>query len=252
MEFRASTVLFAPAGLMVVTSPKVGSTTILSAFVTLAGFQDRAHDPRKFLRTEGSAEMLAEQGLTAADMTAKEIADVRQAHPDYTFVGVMRDPTHRLVSGYFNKINRYSKRFAKTVYIWGKLRQFCEGPPKWDDINRGNNHMRKFISIEDFVTGMERHGTEWDEHFAMQSRMTGMSDVQYEHLLRLEDLDDALPVILADCGVAPEALARLPSIPRLNAVKDSRGLADSLSEDLQTRIKALYQEDYDWLPEKRP
>jgi hypothetical protein len=252
MDFQASTVLYKPARLMVVTSPKVGSTTILSIFVTLAGFEEHAKDPRKFLRMDSSAEKLADKGLTMVDMTAKEIADVREAHPDYTFVGVMRDPTQRLVSGYFNKINRFAKRFAKPVYFWGKLRQILAGPPKWDDINVGNGHMQKFISIEQFVSGMEEHGTEWDNHFALQSRMTGMKDVRYEHVLLLEDLNRVLPDILADCGVDAQDLARLPGVPRLNAVKGSRDFASTLGPDLQARIKALYQEDYDWLAEQRP
>jgi len=246
MAFHPITILYRPARLLVVTTPKVGSTTLFSAFLTLAGFGAEAHDPRKFLRTPDNTEKVQAEGLTIQHRPVKEIEEMRRDLTDYKFAVVMRDPVHRLVSGYINKTNRYCKRYSKTTYVYGKLRQLLRGPAKWSDINCGNEYMRRSLSLENFVSGLERHGTEWDSHFAGQSQVVGLDMVNYDRLLRLDELDHALPRLLDDCGVEAETMSRLATLPRLNRAPGSADLAGSISPDLVARIKQLYLSDFQY------
>ena len=242
--FTPVTIRYTPARLVIVTAPKVGSTTLLSTFVTLAGFgTEGASDPRKFLRGPGNMDKVREAGLFVEDLSVEEIANLQAQSPDDAFVAIMRDPTLRLVSGYFNKMNRYCKRFNKPVYTLGKFRQFLAGPRYWDDINCGNKHMRKRVPIEDFVATFEQNGTDWDGHFASQSLMNGIGKISYDRVILLNELDDALPRLLAERGVSADALAELPTLPRLNSVSGSGAFANALSPGLKARIADLYKED---------
>ena len=249
MKFEAFTIQYAPARLVIVTTPKVGSTTLISAFLTLAGFETHARDPRKSLRVSGINKQLKNKGLVIEGRNAENIARLRDDHPDYTFVVVMRDPIRRLVSGYLNKINRYCKLFSKQLYWWGKFRQFLEGPRSWGDVNRGNSYMRQFITSEDFVNRLQKTGTEWDKHFGIQSRMNGIKMIRYDRVLLLRELDQELPGVLADCGVPSEDITRLKWLPRHNPAKGSKELAQSSSPEMLALIKSLYQEDFDSLKE---
>ncbi|MGD9916812.1 MAG: sulfotransferase family 2 domain-containing protein [Paenirhodobacter sp.] len=248
MSFRLLTIRFDPARLILVVIPKSGSTTLISAFLILAGLGEQAATPRQFRRSEGSAALMAERGLAIDAIEREALAQLRSDLPDYRFVTVMRDPAQRFLSGYFSKINRFCKRFAKPVYYWGKLCQAFEGPKAWGDVNRGNAHMLRHVSFERFVAGFEEHGTEWDSHFALQSRMIGLAEIGYDRVIPLETLDADLPRILAELGVAPEVLARLTEMPRMNrTAKDGDGRQALLTPEMRARIAALYREDYDSL-----
>jgi hypothetical protein len=191
---------------------------------------------------------MSHQGLVINKLDAEEILKLRELYPDYLFVTVMRDPAERLVSGYFSKINRFCKKFARPLYAWGKLRQLLAGPTAWGDVNVGNRYMRKFISFDEFVAALEFYGTDWDAHFALQSKLNGIAQVNYDQVIRLESLDTDLLVLLKERGLPAETLSRLQSIPRLNKTGSSEKEGQSLlTSQLQKRIAAIYRQDYEHL-----
>lgn len=184
----ALTVCYKPARLLVATTAKVGSTTLFARLLSVAGFPEAESDPRKFLRQSDTADKLKKAGLEIGHSSVENLVKLRTEHPDYMFVAIQRDPVKRLLSGYRNKTNRYCKRYMRMVYAYSKLRQFVKGPPDWGNINVGNSYMRKFLSLEQFVAGLERHGTNWDSHFATQESCIGTRQVAYDRFLRLEHL----------------------------------------------------------------
>lgn len=179
-------------------------------------------------------------------METSELKLLQSELEDYYFVTVMRDPAQRLLSGYLNKINRYCKRFARPIYLWGKLRQFLSGPNAWGDINCCNRYMRQLVSFERFVAGLERHGTDWDRHFSPQTALAETSLINYQEVIYLEVLDSALTDLLAKRGLEPEVLDRLHNLPRFNSTKRDTVQAP-LTDSLLKRITALYKADYEFL-----
>lgn len=243
MAFDVPTIKYDPARLVVVSSPKVGTTTLIGTFLSAAGFVDNVSNPRGFLRSGETEAKARAAGLTIRERPTREVIQMRAELQDYEFVLVVRDPVQRLVSGYRNKTNRYCKRFLKPAYYYGKLRQFMKGPPEWSDINCGNSYMRRFISLEEFVGGLEEHGTEWDNHFAQQTGLAGVDQINYEHVIRLEELDARLPEILAGRGLSGEALSRVSTTKRFNSTSGAGKPGASIPQELVARIKALYEED---------
>lgn len=243
MAFEVPTIKYDPARLVVVSSPKVGSTTLIGTFLAAAGFVDTISNPRVFLRSDDNEAKARAAGLTIEERDTDDVVQMRQDLQDYEFMLVFRDPVQRLTSAYRNKTNRYCKRFLKSAYYYGKLRQFMKGPPEWSDINCGNSYMRRFISLEEFVAGLEEHGVEWDNHYAQQTGLAAVDKITYDHIVRLEDLDASLPGILADRGLSEEALARVSSTQRFNSTSSAGSSKSAIPEELNARIKALYQDD---------
>ena len=246
---RSTTIIhYAPAKLVVVLVPKCGSTTMIAAFLTLAGLGAHVPTARNFIRSdEGKAQMRA-AGLEVRPARFTELAQMQQNDPTYRFMTVLRDPTQRFVSGYFSKINRYAKRFARGAYLWGKLRQALSGPGAWPHIEQANRHIRKLIPFEQFVEGMERHGTEWDSHFRPQGRIVEQDLIRYDRVLMLETLDEALIPTLQDLGFGTAELEVLKTLPRKNPTKTSQATRGQLlTPDLRERIARRYQDDLRFL-----
>ncbi|MCT2540975.1 sulfotransferase family protein [Sedimentimonas flavescens] len=246
---RSTTIIhYAPAKLVVVLVPKCGSTTMIAAFLTLAGLGAHVPTARNFIRSdEGRAQMHA-AGLEVRPVRFEELAQMQQRDPGYRFLTVLRDPTERFVSGYFSKINRYAKRFARRAYLWGKLRQALSGPRAWPHIEQANRHIRKLIPFEQFVSGMERHGTEWDSHFRPQGQTVGHELIRYDRVLMLETLDAALIPTLQDLGFDTAELALLKTLPRKNPTQTPQTTRGQLlTPDLRARIARLYHDDLRFL-----
>lgn len=245
MPFNLLVIRYEPARLTMVVIPKCGSTTLISTFLILAGLGDKARAPRQFRRSEGSTALMAAHGLTMEAMPLPALIALHETHPEDRLVTVMRDPAQRFLSGYFSKINRFAKRYAKPVYLWGKLCQAFEGPRAWGDVNRGNRHMLAHISFERFLRGFEEHGTEWDSHFASQARMIGLGRLRYDRIFALERLDSELIPALAEFGVPAEALARLEALPRMNRTsRAGDGREALLTPEIRARIAKLYTDDH--------
>lgn len=239
------TIRFDPARLVVTAVPKSGSTTLIAAFLVLTGYREEY--PRRFLRMPGSEALLAERGLVITRMALSELNKLQSELTDYRFVTVMRDPAERLLSGYFNKINRYCKRYARLTYLWGKLRQFFAGPTAWGDINYGNRFMRARVSFDRFVAGLERHGIAWDNHFALQTHLAGTQFVAYQEIVALESLDTSLRDLLVQRGMDAKLLAPLSELPRFNATGSENDRQLLLNGSLRARIEDLYRKDYEFL-----
>jgi hypothetical protein len=233
-----------PSGLMAAVTPKCGSTSMISLFLHLAGLPKAAARPRNFLRRADATAVMAAQGLTIKDGPASMIDAARRAHPELRLIGVTRDPYTRLVSGYHSKINRYTKRFARSIYILGKLGQFCEGPDAWPDGTFANRHMQRFLPFAAFVAGLERHGIGFDLHFAPQAELLDYPQHQYDHLFRLEDLQTELTPQLAAMGIEAHWLTLLSTLPRANATAAAKRHNTLLTADLRARIARLYAVDF--------
>jgi len=209
-----------PSRLLFVLTPKCGSTSLISTFLILAGLPEAARAPRSFRRTPDSTAEMATKGLSIIDGTLADLIAARAANPGFRLLAVVRDPTDRLISNYFNKLNRYAKRHARLAYVWGKLCQLAEGPKAWPDVTRGNRHMQRLLGFEHFLSGLGRHGTEFDIHYAAQSGLLGLQQLTYDRLFRLETLDQDLLPGLAASGMPPECLDRLTALPRMNRTRE--------------------------------
>jgi len=238
------TIQYAPAKLVVVTIPKSGSTTLMAAFLMLAGFAKE--NPRRFMREQNSRTLVEQKGLVIKRMEPAEIKRLQAEFEDYYFVVVMRDPAKRLLSGYLNKINRYCKKFALPIYVWGRLRQFLANPSSWGDINCCNRYMRQHVSFESFVASLEQHGISWDRHFELQTIVAATETINYQEIIHLEVLDSALADLLARRGIDRGALDSLKDMGRFNAT-DSDNRQSLLTDSIQRRIASLYKNDYDFL-----
>ena len=238
------TIRYAPAKLVIVTVPKSGSTTLIAAFLMLVGVVKE--NPRQFLRSPESITLFQQHGLEIKPMSASDIKRLQEEFRDFYFVTVMRDPAQRLLSGYLNKINRYCKRFALPIYLWGRLRQLFSNPSLWGDINCCNRYMRQFLSFEAFVAGLERHGIGWDSHFALQTEASAAGLINFQEVIHLEALDSALADLLARRGVERKILEPLKDMPHLN-VTDDDDRQSLLTDSMKKRIASLYKRDYDFL-----
>lgn len=245
MPFNLLVIRYEPAHLAMVVIPKCGATSLTSTFLTLAGLGDRAETPLQFRRSADSAKLMAAHGLTMEAMPLPALLARQAADPEERLLTVIRDPSQRLLSGYFDKIDRFAGRYAKLVYLWGKLCQAAEGPRAWGDVSRGNRHMLAHISFERFLRGFEEHGTEWDSHFASQARLIGLGRLRYDRIFALERLDSELIPALAGFGVPAEALARLEALPRMNRTsRAGDGREALLTPEIRARIAKLYTDDH--------
>ena len=249
MQRSTTTIIhYAPAKLVVVLVPKCGSTTMIAAFLTLAGLGAHVSNARSFIRSSKGIAQMRAAGLEIRPMPFAELAQMQQSDPSYRVLTVLRDPTQRFLSGYFSKINRYAKRFDRGAYLWGKLRQGLRGPGAWPHIEQANRHIRKLITFDQFVSGMEQNGTEWDSHFRPQGQIIRQELIRYDRVLMLETLDEALVPALHDMGFSKSQLAALDSLPRKNPTQTSQSSRGQLlTPELRSRIARLYQDDLRFL-----
>lgn len=227
---------------------------MVTSFVTMSGLQtggsvalagQKAKDSARDFAWKANADgSLAKVGLIMRQLAPGEVRRLRDLYPDYRFLANVRDPYARAVSNYFSKINRYCKHFDRTSYLRGKVGHLLKGPKTWSDGRVANGFMQDRISFAQMLAGLQRHGVDFDAHFAQQSDLLQLDHIRYDRFLRLEALDTEFRTAMTDLGLPPDMLSRLGSIPRRNFSAYRGTEADLLTDATKAAIRALYPDDF--------
>ena len=235
------------ARLIYVGLPKCGSSSIVAAFLRMSGFDPKPRKVRSLAKKARSDGRLAAAQMEFKQCLPGEIQRTIAENPGYKVFASVRDPYSRIVSGYFNKLNRYTKAYMKPTYYHGKLRQFMAGPGKWDRVEIGNKVAHKKLSFTQFLQKVEQIGVAFDSHFELQTRLLDLDNVSYDKLIRMEDLAAAFPETLRDFGVAEDLIARIGNLPQANKRMDDKSDDAFLTSENKARIATLYKDDFERL-----
>jgi hypothetical protein len=226
---------------------KCASTTVINFIGDLAGHGDRRAG-RDFLPFAAAAEATPGQGGTyAVKVPSAAIAAFVERYAGYVWFSVIREPYGRLKSNYFNKLNRYARRFEPLVYLRAYLRVAAAGRAFWRPGHEADRaaSMQARISFPRFVAGLERHGIAWDVHFATQADLLRTDVIPYRRLVRMEELADGLRAVVADAGATAAAAPALESLRRLNRSSAGSAADRELWTDATRRMAAdLYRRDF--------
>lgn len=244
MAKQLNLVVFEPARLIYVLTPKCGSSSMINIFLTMAGFDPQDRAIRKLAWAATADGSLAAKGLHISHADTQDAIDAHARHPDFRLLANIRNPYDRVLSNYYNKLNRYTKAHAKGVYRYGKLRQFLEGPKSWPLVARGNRHMQHRFSFEQMLQGLAQHGVAFDAHYDLQCDLLALDRLRYDRLFRLETLDNDFRAAMAGYGIPAEMLDRVKAMPRNN--KSSYGGKEDalLTRRAKDMIAHLYARDF--------
>lgn len=247
MEKELNLIIHQPSRILYVLTPKCGSSSMVNIFLTMAGFDPRDRAIRK-LATQASADgRLAAKGLSFSVTDTSGVLAARARYPDHRLLANIRNPYDRVLSNYYNKLNRYTKANARAVFYYGKLRQLLEGPSAWPRVARGNAYMQRHLSFQQMLDGLERLGPGFDAHYALQSELLALEHLRYDRLFRLENLDADFRAAMADYGLPTEMLDRVKSMPRNNATSYAGRQADLMTAAARATIARIYARDFDRL-----
>lgn len=237
-------IVFEPAELIVVTSPKCGSTTALSLCLKLAGAPIEAETFRKHADRMIADGTSKRYGVYVHSVASDTLGYLGRRYPGYRYAAIARNPYDRAASGYRNKLNRYAKAFHTPAYYYGKVRQLLEGPRAWSDVERGNHHMQRWITFESFLDGLQQHGVDFDIHFDQQVKLLALDRLPYDRILRLEELESEFARLLEERGVPAEMRGRIDETSRRNQSKLGSRQSALLTDVTRRRIARLYAEDF--------
>lgn len=207
-DLRRNTFISQRHGCVYLGNPKVASSSV--KWVLLQG-EGAAPDDKGAAR-DGGIHRLARKTLTRRPgAAARALLDAGLLR-----FCIVRHPVERLVSAWHNKLSRPEYR-AGVIAALGES----------DD---------RPVSLEEFVDHVAAQpDPERDPHWRSQTGLLFPKLIAYDHVLRLETLDDDWKKLAAACGLP----ARLP---RLNARRTSRPEAPP-SEAMRRRIAGIYPED---------
>ncbi len=235
--------VYHPAKLIAVGLPKCGSSTLVEVFLRLSGFDPKPRRIRSMAVKSRNNAQLARAGLEFLQAYPQDIVPTLAANHGYRVFSVVRDPTSRIYSAYFNKLNRYTKQHRFDLYLRGQLKRLLSGPEGWRRVEIGNISVHSRLSFGQFLSELERLGPGIDPHFDLQVRLLDLENVQYNQLLDLRDLATGLPKLLADFGVSETELLRLPEIPQANLRKARVRSPDLAEPENLARIERIYADD---------
>lgn len=198
--------------------PKCASTTMYGLLASLGGVKagPRAN-PRRLLPLVDGLTKPGRGGSYEVIWPLDEAADrLGEAYRGYTVFSVIRDPFDRTLSNYHNKLNRFARRFAPSVYWGGYLGPVFNGRSPLVFAER-IRWMQRTIGFDQFVEVLGEQGIAWDSHFNLQVRLLGDDRISYDHLLRLESLASGLQSLLAGRGSAAVLASLTNDLGRLNA-----------------------------------
>ncbi len=229
-------------GLVFVWVPKCASRTLHRIFLDMHGVETSQQNASSFYRH--NAQMLQGQyGLSAKSLSTGEAIDLKTKHPEYKWFTIVRDPYRRSLSNYFNKINRFARLYRRDVYAWGKLRQFLGGPKAWKNSLSAMESMKKQISFEEMLLGLRKYGIRIDAHFMLQTEHCRFGEIEYDKIMRMEELTDSLPEFFESANA---------DTSKLNLKKENRSIYASDHDAYFTPlakeiVEELYAGDFEKL-----
>ena len=234
------------AKLIFVLVPKCGSTTVINSFIHLAGLDPSAFHVRLKKHADRRDPRLASAGLGIALVTLSEVRAFTATHPDYKLLTCVRDPYDRVVSNYFSKIHRLCLVADRNTYFRSKIFHLFGGPKACPHIDHANRYIRRRITFPQYLEMLRTAGTEFDSHFAQQSKLLQMDRTKFDHVFQLETLDRDFVPTLSSLGVPDIVTARLPRMAHFNVAGD-RGKAGHLQPQELATIARLYARDFETL-----
>jgi hypothetical protein len=228
---------------------KCASTTVIDFLGDLGGHGQK-RDRRSFLPLKSGAVGPGSGDAYEIRCPADMLAGLVGRYADYVWFSVVREPYGRVTSNYFNKLNRYARRFEPQVYFATYLRQLLAGRAVWRQGHEEDRaaRMRTRISFPRFVTGLRDHGIDWDVHVALQTDLLRGDLVPYHRLIRMENLAAGLREVVAEAGATDAATAALEGLKRLNQSSASSAV-DRIQWTPECRriVADLYRRDFDEL-----
>ena len=196
---------------------KCASTTVIDFIGDLIRHSAR-RDGRDFLPFAAADVSPGHGGTYAVKVPSGAVAGFVERYAGYLWFSVVREPYARLKSNYFNKLNRYARRFEPMVYLLAYARQVLDGRAIWRTGSEGDRAacMQARIPFPRFVSGLREHGIAWDCHYTAQVDLLRTDVIPYHRLVRMEHLADGLRQVVADAGAAGAAAPALEALKRLN------------------------------------
>lgn len=223
--------------------PKCASTTMHKFFLNISGINTTL-EPREAVWGSALAAERKRAGLEGASVEAEAVADFVSRYESYSWISVVRDPYERCVSGYEKQIWRFAKKYERKSARRAKLyRSFVNLLPMKRDkkYHLGMARIKELVPFEMFLDGLVAHGPSFDPHFAPQSDIIHFSNIKFDRIIKLEELDQGLRDVfsMGKGGTAEGA------IPRLNSSSSVKTYHTALSDALKEKIYALYQRDFE-------
>jgi hypothetical protein len=244
MKGHLNVIVFEPARLVYVLTPKCGSSSMINIFLTMAGFDPQDRGIRDLAWAATADGRLAAAGLHISRETPDSALRAADRRAGFRRLANIRNPYDRVLSNYYNKLNRYAKAHARGAFLYGKMRQLLEGPRAWPLVARGNAHMQARIGFEAMLNGLARHGVDFDAHYARQCDLLALDHQAFDRLFRLETLDQEFRGAMEAYGLPADMLDRVKAMPRNN--KSAYGGREDalLTPAAKTTIAGLYAEDF--------
>ncbi|MGB8854836.1 MAG: sulfotransferase family 2 domain-containing protein [Pirellulales bacterium] len=228
---------------------KCASTTVIDFIGDLVG-HDASRDRRDFLPFVAADVSPGQGGTYAVKVPAGTVAGFVERYAGYLWFSVVREPYARLKSNYFNKLNRYARRFEPMVYLRAYARQMLAGRAIWRTGYEGGRAacMQARIPFPRFVSGLQEYGITWDCHFTAQTDLLRTDVIPYHRLVRMEHLADGLREVVADAGATAAAAPALETLKRLNrSGAGTTNDADVWTPATRQTAADLYRRDFETL-----
>lgn len=225
--------------------PKCASTTLFTLFADLGGTRISSQE-RDNLPVVRGVVSPGHGGSYVVKCRDAAVGELMRRYEGYTWFSVVRDPYARVVSNYFNKLNRYAKRFEPRVYLRSYLRQMFRRRRSCTTVEARLGYIQSRIPFEHFVHGLRTNGVDWDIHTDLQTRYLRVDEIRYHHLVKMEHLDDGLRAVLVQAGhreTGDAAIARLGWLNRSAAA----GAHDLWTPTTREIVAATYRRDFELL-----
>lgn len=244
-DFRL--VICEPCRLIYRPLPKCASTTMYSLLATLgaAGTGGPTGNPRRTLALIRGEPTPGRGGSYEAAVPRDAIARLLRRYEGYRAFSVIRDPFDRTVSNYHNKLNRFARRFAPSLYAASYVAPLASRPHTLTGAGR-IRWLQRRISFDAFVERLGEAGVAWDIHFRPQVHLLALDEVPYDRLIPMESLVTGLRELLADRGGSGLVREALGNLGRWNSSSGPRG-RDPWTSRTRSIIGSIYAADLDRL-----
>ena len=167
-------------------------------------------------------------------------------YSDYFIFGISRNPYHRIVSAYRNKINRLVKQAMPGIYAIALIRQIMEGPNSWLDNRSAIRHMGQMVSFGDFLQKLASVGLGIDGHYQQQAVLMRPDLLPVAKFFKLESLGGALVQAMGDhmSRHTYDSAQAVEAIPVQNSMGISLGYRDFYDDELIALVEELYAPDF--------
>ncbi|MBS3647874.1 sulfotransferase family 2 domain-containing protein [Pseudaminobacter sp. 19-2017] len=244
MALRTGVIVAPKYKLACVLVPKCATTTLIDLFARIHERPMKGKDRHDLHFVPYQPPVRAEEPVVIR-LDNSDLPRLREELNDYLWFTVVRDPHERIVSNYADKLNRFCRRFRRPIYVRAKLVQFVRGPKAWKDSNSVDDFYQSHVAFSEFLESLMKHGIDWDPHYRLQISFVQQGKVQYDAVLRLENLRDSLVDFLETRGMPQQVVDCARTMRKLNSGRRSGPDVYSLTE--RPKVAQLYRPDFEAL-----